>query len=556
MKTAAIARPLRRIYLIGLACALAAALAGIAIERARFGPTEQDAMTRVERSVRIEIDGVASALNDIAASVGREPALFDTAAADPAGARPLLDRADQSLQARNAGVFAVTAYRPSGAWPLAWSGVPSEISIDRIAGPEAFFVAPGPMGLRLVYIKPVLDPVSGHRVGVIAAERVISSSRGIRTAAPEEGVLSLPTLVPVTVRTYDGTVARDEFVSQSPLGQPLLTARVPPQAIQATRTAWRENISSVVLAILALTLVVSIPRLLRWRISSPATLNWHLKVNGLVLATLVSARVLLWFAPAQRWTDQVFHTSVLGPGLRALLRTPTDFLLTMAVLAAIVVLAFDLVEQLRRTIRRRLPPPESRQDWSVFAAAQVGAGALVALLLVGYEVLLGNAIAATSVDALHFSLHPLISARLAFAVGLILAQAVVFWTAILVVMLATAPWRSPRSGSVALAAFALQASPVLLISIFPRTIGAAPSTVPALPTAFAGLACLALAWSMSWVRPRYRHASQALRLFSARSYCSSPRSCCIRRCITSPTVAYAGSSKRNMRVRPRINVKS
>jgi signal transduction histidine kinase len=142
------------------------------------------------------------------------------------------------------------------------------------------------------------------------------------------------------------------------------------------------------------------------------------------------------------------------------------------------------------------------------------AGALVALLLVGYEVLLGNAIAATSLDALHFSLHPLVAARVAFAVGLILAQAVVFWTAILVVLLTTAPWRWPRNGGIALAAFALQALPVLVISLFPRTIGAAPSTVPALPTALAGFAALALARSMPWGRPRYRHASQALRVFA------------------------------------------
>ena len=204
MRTVAVARPLRRIYLTGLVCAALAAMAGIALERARFGPDDQtEALARVERSVRVEIDAVASALNDIASSVAREPALFDTAAADPAGARPLLDRADQALQGRTAGVFAVTAYRPSGAWPLAWSGVPSEIGVERIAGPETFFVARGPLGLRLIYIKPVLDPVSGHRVGVIAAERLVSSSRGIRTAAPEEGVLSLPTLVPVTVRPHD-----------------------------------------------------------------------------------------------------------------------------------------------------------------------------------------------------------------------------------------------------------------------------------------------------------------------------------------------------------------
>jgi signal transduction histidine kinase len=514
VSTSAVPRPLRRIYLTGLVCAALAASVGIAVERARFGPNDEtEALARVERSVRAEIDTLASALNDIASSVAREPALFDTAVADPAVARDLLDRADQALQGRAAGVFAVTAYRPSGAWPLAWSGVPSEIGVERIAGPETFFVAHGPLGLRLIYVKPVLDPVSGNRVGVIAAERLVSSSHGIQTAAPEEGVLSLPTLVPVTVRPHDPRAAAPGFVIQSPLGQPLLIARVTPQVIQDTRARWRGNISAVVLGILALTLIVALPPLLRWREAFPK-LRDHLKAIGLILALLAAARLLLWFAPTARWTDQVFRPATLGPALRTLLRTPTDFLLTMATIAAVVVLAFDLVERLRRTLRRRLPPPESRHDWSIFGITQLGAGAAVALLLVGYEVLLGNAISATSVDALHFSLHPLVSARLAFALGLLLAQAVVFWSGIVIVMMMTLPWRAPRSGGIALAAFALRTLPVLAISIFPRVIGAAPSTVPAVATAFAGLACLALAWGMVWVRPRYRHASQTLRLFA------------------------------------------
>jgi signal transduction histidine kinase len=496
-------------------CAALAALAGMFAERARFGPEKGgEAVARVERSVRDEIDAVAVALDDIAAAVAREPALFDTAAADPAGSRPLLDRADQALLGRTAGVFAVTAYRPSGAWPLAWSGVPSEIGVERIAGPEAFFVAPGPLGLRLIYVKPVLDPVKGNRVGVIAAERLVSSSRGIRASAPEEGVLSLPTVVPVTVRPHDGQAdTAPGFVVQSPLGQPLLVARVTLEAIHATRTRWRENTSAVVLGILALTLVVTLPPLLRWR-EGFRTLNDHLKATGVILAVVFAARLLLWFAPTARWTDQVFRPTALGPLLRMLLRTPVDFLLTTATIAAVVVLAFDLVERLRRSFRHRLPPPETRQDWSIFAVTQLGAGSAVALLLVTYEVLLGNAISATSVDALHFSLHPLVSARLAFALGLLLTQAVVFWAAVVIVMTMTQPWRTPRYGGVALAAFVLQAIPVLIISIFPRVIGAAPSTVPATPTAFAGLACLVLAWAIGWVRPRYRHASQALRLFA------------------------------------------
>ena len=184
----------------------------------------------------------------------------------------------------------------------------------------------------------------------------------------------------------------------------------------------------------------------------------------------------------------------------------------MALFAAMLVVAFDLAERLRRAYRDQRPPPVTRQEWAGFAVVQLTAGLLVALLLVGYEVLLGNAISATSVDALHFSLHPLVSARLAFAVGLIFAQAVVFWTGVLIVMLASVPWRLPRSSGASLACRAFQALPVLVISIFPRVIGAAPSTVPALPTALAGVAVLAFAWGISWARPRYRHASQALRL--------------------------------------------
>src|SRR4029453_7003002 len=134
------------------------------------------------------------------------------------------------------------------------------------------------------------------------------------------------------------------------------------------------------------------------------------------------------------------------------------------------------------------------------AATQLTAGALVGLFLVGYEVLLGNAIAATSVDALHFSLHPFDAARLAFAVGLILAQAIVLWSAVLAVQATSIPWRVSRRSGLALAALLLQAIPIAIISLFPRAIGAAPSTVPALPTAAAGIACLLLAWAMSWAR--------------------------------------------------------
>ncbi|MCM3881811.1 MAG: hypothetical protein ND807_17015, partial [Vicinamibacterales bacterium] len=513
MSTPTLQASIRRIGLAGLLCAALAATIGIAIERLRFGSSEAEAFHLVEQSVRAQMAGVVAALGDIAASVSREPAQFDAAAADPAGARTLLDRADQALLGRPPGVFAVTAYRPSGSWPLAWSGAPSEIAVERTGESESYFVDPGTLGLRLVYVKPVLDAASGHRVGVVAAERVLSTSRGIRQSA--EGVLEMPTVVPVLVRAHDAARSSEPgtFVIASPKGEALLDARIAAGDLRSARSAWRLTVIAGVLVVLAITLLVSLPPLLRWR-HSLRTFDDHLKAAGVIVTVLLSVRVLLWLAPASRWSDQIFRTAALGTTLRAVLRSPVDFVLTMALAASLLLLAFDVAARLRRSVRGRHARLASQQSWLVFAAMQVGAGALVALLLVSYEVLLGNAISATSVDALHFSLHPLDMARLAFAVGLILAQTAVLWSAVLAVQLTWLPWRAPRSGGVALAGLMLQAVPIAVIAAFPRAIGAAPSTIPAGPTMFAGFACLALAWSMAWFRPRFRHASQTLRLFA------------------------------------------
>jgi nitrogen fixation/metabolism regulation signal transduction histidine kinase len=515
VSTSATARTLRRIYLRGLVFATIAALIGFALERARFGPTDADALVRVERSVHSAVAGVTDALVDIASNMAAERELFDATAADVSGAgvRLLLDKADQVLHGRTPGMFAVTVYRADGALPIAWSGVPSEVPVGRMDGAEALFVAPGPLGLRLVYVKPVLEPSKNHRVAVVVAERVISSTRGGRTS---EDVLALRTVVPVTVRPHTPGESADGFVVSGPLRQPLLTAHVSSDSLRESRLTWRRRTTSVVLGILALTIIVSMPPLLRWRDSLRVRrqMSRHMKAVALIVTLLAAGRLLLWWAPTIDWTDQIFHTSLLGAGLRRMLRTPADFLLTMALLAAMLALGFDLTERLRRVVRRRYPPPVARSDWILFGITQLAAGALVALLLLWYEVLLGNAIAATSVDALHFSLHPLVSARLAFAVGLLLAQAVIFWAGVLAVVLMSVPWRLPRAGVIALSGFALQMIPVLLTSLFPRAIGAAPSTIPALSTAFAGVSCLLVAWMMSWARPRYRHASQALRLFA------------------------------------------
>ena len=51
--------------------------------------------------------------------------------------------------------------------------------------------------------------------------------------------------------------------------------------------------------------------------------------------------------------------------------------------------------------------------------------------------------------------------------------------------------------------------------MFPRLIGGGPVDDPCrFRRLRPGLACLAMAWGMGWARPRYRQASQALRLFA------------------------------------------
>ncbi len=237
VSTTSVPRPLRRIYLTGLACALAAAIVGIAFERARFGSNDAEAAARVQRSIDDEISAATSTLQEMADAVAREPALFDAAAVDAAGpgVRALLDRADQVIRGRPTGLFAVTAYRPSGAWPLAWSGPASDVPAELVAGPESFLVTPGALGLRLLYIKPVLHPADNRRVGVVVAERVdhaVARDSHRRIGRPlGDGA---PRYQSASNRTIRRRHTRDRC-SASPDGRPLLMAQITEQSIRDAR---------------------------------------------------------------------------------------------------------------------------------------------------------------------------------------------------------------------------------------------------------------------------------------------------------------------------------
>src|SRR4030095_10063194 len=68
---------------------------------------------------------------------------------------------------------AVTIYGGDGE-PVAWAGRPTELVADRLQAAEAWFVALGASGLRLIYVRPVIE--NGTRIGTIAVERPVTVS--------------------------------------------------------------------------------------------------------------------------------------------------------------------------------------------------------------------------------------------------------------------------------------------------------------------------------------------------------------------------------------------
>src|SRR6185295_10499282 len=150
--------------------------------------------------------------------------------------------------------LAVTAYAPDGT-PVAWAGRPAELPPDRLAGDEAWFFTPGALGLRLVYVTPVIADAN-RRAGTIAAERVVGTS--FRT-----------TVAPATIELpfEAGRTTPDAFAFEvrAPSGQPLLTARVDPDDVAQRRERWRRASYSLTLVTIALSLVIMVGPVLDWR---------------------------------------------------------------------------------------------------------------------------------------------------------------------------------------------------------------------------------------------------------------------------------------------------
>jgi signal transduction histidine kinase len=488
-----------RITRAGVAASIAVGLLGWAAERVRFGATDEDALARVRIEIRDRLDGAADTLASIAARLTVPPERLRAASRDPLVTRTLFDDASAALGGEPEGRAGVTVYGTDGA-PLAWAGRVFDLPKERLTGPAAWFVAPGANGPRLIHVQPIgerpVSPRGAARGGAIVAEYSLPTE-GSASGPPDTFVL--PTsIVPVKLRpAVAGAPAPSRlfaFLVSSRSGSISVEADVSQIDLANARARWRDGVWASGLGVLAVTLLLWAGPLLELRRGAPDP-RAFLVLTLTLATTCVAALVLLLSA-----TQRIAQRSPSG--------SPWDLLLVALAALGLSAIALDLVER-RRVAQPRPRLTPARQSERI-GLRHLCAGAAAAGVLTIYEIGLRRIVTNTSLDVLHFSLHPLEAQRLAIAFGLVLLHAASIWTAVATTRAASTFVRAPRSRAArSWAVFGWILGAALVIAI-----PAAAWNVPIVPLATAvGVAggCAAVIGS---VERRLRRASQAARLFT------------------------------------------
>jgi signal transduction histidine kinase len=484
-----------RVARAGVVVALCVTLGGLALERLRFGASDAAARSRVEAELRQRFDASADLLGTLAARIAPQRETIRAAARDPAAARRLFEALDAVLPDDEPSRTGITIYDVSGA-PLAWAGRVSELPKPRIEAPSGLFVAPGALGPRLVRVEPIVDRdrPSAPRIATIVVEQ--SLGRAAASTRVVDAFTVSTALAPVVLRVRaDGSTTSASpftFIIPSRGGGLLVEAEVSPTDLAEARAAWRHGVWTAVGSVIAITLLLCAGPLIGVRRRAPSPRIFLAATGGLAIA-LVAARIVFWFALAP----------ILGP--RSAI-SPADLLLTTLMLLALVWLALDLIER-RRHVRPRprlvMPGGEAR---AIFASAYAVAGVADVWLLSSYERALEVIVSRTTLDLLHFSLHPLSVPRLGIAFGLVLLHAAVIWTAAGIIRLPALFWRAPRRLAQRIGTSAWLAGAALALALI------RPVSVPVAPLLVALAAAGACAAAVAQLRGRAGRASQAARL--------------------------------------------
>jgi signal transduction histidine kinase len=510
-------RPILAISVTGLSCAVLVLAAGWLAERARLGVDERASYVKVDAEVRAEFDRIAASLLATARDEAGLAVRVLGAPREERDLRPLFDRAQALVSRDPTEPLALTVYGTDGL-PLAWAGRASELAQaqDRMSGPAALFVAPGPLGFRLVWLEPVNSPDTRPpiRLGVVACERLFSEQSAVGRSGPRE--FSIDTsIVPVSLRTrYEGAGERlgpTSFLINSPSGEPLVEGTVAPGALEQARRQHRQIVLDLAIAVLGLTVVLLVGPLLDLRALARSP-GGYLGFTLGSLALVVGARGLFSLATPPGGTELFSGDLYRWPALGPLGRHPVDFLLTALAALAVVSLLAGPVERVRLASRdRRRTAFSGGHPRLLFVTSQAIAGALLALAVIGDERFLAGTFRRTSVDILYFSPHPWHHARMAMAFGFVFAHAAFAWTAVLGLRLALARCRF-RRGNFAVGITVVASWSVGAAGVWAASWNGPLKHLPRLEALLivAALAVAAVLAPRSLVR--LRHASQGFRL--------------------------------------------
>jgi signal transduction histidine kinase len=515
-------RRVLRIALTGAVGVLAVLAAGRISERLLLGANDAAIRTRVDRDVRGAFDVMSRGLRDVARQLADPNTLQAAARDDENAAARLFDIAQAATVGQTGDVeLAVTAYGP-GSRALAWAGRPSELPKDRLEGDEAWFIAQGALGLRLVYVMPV-DDAAGNRIGTIASEQSIrrpTSAGGVNRADEFQfpGEL-VPVSLELAFEDIRATLDPDRIDITGPNGRHLVTAVITPSDLMEARAQWRRMTSSIAEMTAAVFVLLWCGPLLDWRDARGSGLGLpraeskgirdstqYVAAFLVIAATIIAARLLFRLASPADWSDaEIFSAAAYAsPLLRPFLASPFDFLITAATAAALLALVFFAFEAWRMNRRHARIPVNSSAGFLFFLATQLLAGGAAIAILVAQHALLADTVANTTLDLLHFSLHPWNTALTALQFAIVIWDATAIGVLVLIFRAAYLPWRiARRHWSIRLSAASCWVLPTVVF-LSPRTVNG--------PLFLALFLAASVALVANQLKARYRQGSQAFRL--------------------------------------------
>jgi signal transduction histidine kinase len=489
--------------IIGAGCALAllAILIGGTVELLRFGRSDAVAAARIEQDVRAAFASISADIKRLAETVASDPDVAQAMALGletDEGVRALFDTAADARARLSDSLprVAITIYDVRGV-ARGWAGRASDLPRER---PTArLFIAPSPLGLRLIYLESIVATTADRsRLGSVAVEHVLTPVRAGSLLTATDYVM--PTSrAQVQLRLHDpANPPAAGFVVAGPDGTPLVDVVIPPSELTGGRTHLRRVVGFAALTILAITLLLLAGPLLDARLRARDA-GRELRLTAAIVAVVVAGAGLLWLAflvsPASDAEGHRRAVAVLLGGVAA------------AGVAATLVSAAVRLRVALRAIRRS---PEG--NWIAFIAAQLACGVVLAGLLIVFERLLGRSVDPSQVDLRHFSLHPWTAPRLATLCGVLLGHAAALWAGSLACVIALARWRLPRRWSSRHAAAAsLWLAPIVAAAIIAMRDG---SEVPVSAVVLGASACAAAALIAPRVVLWYRRVTAASRILA------------------------------------------